>query len=419
MAGAGTALALGLPYGAALTAGATVGFVVASILVARPLRALGKYTLPDFFKARFGSKTMRVLVPLLIVIASGTYIVSQLRGSAIVAGYLMGWNYQTSLWITGLVFILYVSIGGFLSVTWNDIFQGILLVSCVVGLGVACYSAMSDYSASWAATLEAFPAVGAPSDAVPVWSSVGAFLTWATAICVLPHIIMRVYSARNVRSARTSLNISMLIFSVVILINAFILVPAAATLIPNLDLSNPDAVFLALSSHVFGPIGEGLVAAAVLAAIMSTTAGLLMACNSAIGHDLYRGIFRPQASEKEVIRVTQGATWLVGIVCILFALNPPEFIVVLYTAAVALLASAFFAPMVLGIWWKKTTSAGALAGMIGGATTFSILVMSDMPASAEILVSLPVSLGITVAVSAMSKDQRKSSTVKLTEGEPA
>jgi Na+(H+)/acetate symporter ActP len=111
-----------------------------------------------------------------------------------------------------------------------------------------------------------YPALGTVSEALPISSYVGGFLTLATAISVLPHVIMRVYSAKNVRSARLSLNYAMLLFGAMMLIAALILTPAAAALLPNLDLSEPDAVFLA--------------------AIMSTTAGLLMACNSAIGHDI-------------------------------------------------------------------------------------------------------------------------------------
>ncbi|GAA1229671.1 sodium/proline symporter PutP [Prauserella halophila] len=406
MASVGSALALGFPFAAALVAGAPVGFVVASVLVARPLRNLGKYTVPDFFDARFNSPMMRVVVPVLIVIASSVYIVSQLKGSAIVAGHLLGWDYQTALWIAGIVFVLYVSIGGFLSVTWNDIFQGILLFSCMVGLGIAAFSAMGDFPAAWNATLEAYPALTGAADAHSIWSYVGAFLTWATAISVLPHVIMRVYSARNVRSARVSLNTAMLLFGVMMLIVAIVLVPAAATLLPNADITDPDALFLTLADRVFGPIGQGLLAAAVLAAIMSTTAGLLMACNSAIGHDLYHRLLRPQASQKEVIRVTQAATWVVGILCILLAINPPEFLIVLYTAAVALLASAFFAPMVLGIWWRRTTAAGAGAGMIGGAVLFGTAFAMGLPTSSEVLIALPASFLLTIVVSLVTSSGR-------------
>ncbi|MDR7304041.1 sodium:solute symporter family protein [Haloactinomyces albus] len=400
MAAVGTALALGFPYGASLVAGAPVGFAVAAIFVAGPLRELGKYTVPDYFRSRYNSTIMRWAVPITIVAASMAYIVAQLKGASLVAANLLGWDYSTGIWVTGTVFVLYVSIGGFLSVTWNDVFQGILMFAMMIGVAVAVLASLDSFGATFITATENYPALGRVSEALPISSYIGGFLTWVTAISVLPHVIMRVYSAKNVRSARMSLNVSMLLFAVMMLIAALVLTPAAATLVPDLDLSEPDAAFLALTDHVLGPIGEGIVAGAILAAIMSTTAGLLMACNSAIGHDIYSRLLRPRASEKQVVRVASAATWVVGLICMVLALNPPEFLVVLYTAAVALLASSFFAPMVLGIWWHRTTSQGATAGMVTGGILFSgAFLLFEMPSSSEVLVGLPASFLVTIVAS--------------------
>lgn len=137
-----------------------------------------------------------------------------------------------------------------------------------------------------------------------------------------------------------------------------------------------------------------------------------MACNAAIGHDIYSRILRPAASEKQVIRVAAGATWVIGLICILLALNPPEFIIVLSTASVALLASAFFAPLLLGIWWSRTTSTGAAWGMLAGAVLFAgAFLLFDMPTSSEVLIGIPGSFLTTVVVSLVTKadHERRSS----------
>ncbi|KHL15082.1 sodium/pantothenate symporter [Mumia flava] len=404
LATVGTALALGFPYGACLLAGAPVGFTVASILVARPLRRLGRYTVPDFFRWRYRSRLISWLLPILIVVASSAYIVAQMKGASLVASSVLGIDYKWGLWGAGIVFILYVSIGGFLSVTWNDIFQGILMFSAIVGFSIAVLSAMDGYGASYEAMHDGFPQLGEFA-ALPMASYIGGFLTWAVAISVLPHVIMRVYSARSARSARVSLNNAMLIYAVMMLLSALVLVPGAAALLEDIDLSNPDALFFALSEAVLNPLMQGVVAAAVLAAIMSTTAGLLMACNSAIAHDLYGTLIRPQASEREVLRVASIATWVVGLGCTAIAMNPPEMLIVLYTAAVGLLAASCFAPMVLGIWWSRTTTAGAAAGMLGGALAFGIAFVGfDMPTSSEILVGLPLSFVLTIGVSLTTRE---------------
>lgn len=402
LATVGTGLALGWPFGSALVAGAPVGFVVASVLVARPLRELGRYTVPDYFRWRYDSRIIAWLIPVLIVLASSAYIVAQLKGASIVGSYVLGIDYTWALWGSGLTFVLYVAIGGFLSVTWNDIFQGILMFAAVVGFSVAVYTSMDGYSAAYAQAHDRFPAMGSFA-ALPISSYIGGFLTWVTAISVLPHVIMRVYSSKDVRSARVSLNIAMLIFAAMMLMIVFVLTPGAAVLLADIDLTDADAIFFALSEAVLSPLLQGVVAAAVLAAIMSTTAGLLMACNSAVAHDIYATLLRPGASERSVVRVAGVTTWVIGIVSIVLALNPPELLIVLYTAAVGLLAASCFAPMVAGIWWPRATSAGAVAGVTGGAGSFIIaFLFFDMPVSTEVLVGLPVSIVAMVVVSLMT-----------------
>lgn len=413
LATVGTALALGWPYGSALVAGAPVGFVVASIFVARPLRQLGRYTVTDYFRGRFDSRLMAWTVPILIIVASSAYVVAQLKGASIVASYVLGVDYKIGLWGAGIVFVMYVAIGGFLSVTWNDIFQGILMFAAVVGFSVAALAAMDGYGATFSEATARFPSLGSFS-ALPMASYVGGFVTWVAAISVLPHVIMRVYSARSVRSARVSLNVAMLIFGAMMLMISLILAPAAAVLLPKVDLSNPDAIFFALAEVVLSPLMQGIVAAAVLAAIMSTTAGLLMACNSAVAHDIYSTLLRPDATEKQVVRVAGVSTWIIGLGCTALAMNPPELLIVLYTAAVGLLAASCFAPMVLGIWWQRTTTAGATAGLVSGALSFVIgFQLFDMPVSSEILVGLPISIAATVAVSLLTPAEERQEDVAV------
>jgi sodium/pantothenate symporter len=402
MAGVGTGLGLGLPYAAALGAGAPVGFVVASVLVARPLRSLRRYTVPDYFRWRYGGRLIAWLVPILVVLSSTAYLVAQLKGASIAASYILGVDYKWGLWGAGLVFVLYVSIGGFLSVTWNDVFQGILMVAMVVAISWATYSAMNGYSVAYGKAFENFPDLGA-AKGTPISSYIGGFLTWAVAISVLPHVIMRVYSAESVRSARVSLNVAMLLFAGMQWLLTFVLTIGAAVLLAHAGKLDADTVLLALSNVVLGPALQGLVAAAILAAIMSTTAGLLMACNSAIAHDIYATLLRPGASERSRLRVASVSTWVVGLAAIILAMNPPKFLIVLYTAAVGLLAAGTFVPMVLGIWWPRATTRGAVSGMVVGGVSFLIAFVGfDMPPSTEVLVGLPLSAITMVAVSMAS-----------------
>jgi hypothetical protein len=122
----GLAYAQGIPATLALFAGAVVGFPLASILVAGQLRRFGKYTITDFLTFRYPNAVTRYLVPALIVVAFTIYIVAQLKAAGIAAEALLGVRYEVALTLAILVFVLYVSVGGMLAITWTDVVLGAL-----------------------------------------------------------------------------------------------------------------------------------------------------------------------------------------------------------------------------------------------------------------------------------------------------
>ena len=109
-----------------------------------------------------------------------------------------------------------------------------------------------------------------------------------------------------------------------------------------------------------------LVVAGGLAAALSTAAGLLLAISSAISHDLLKGIFRPNISEKQDLNASRLA--MVGAIAVAgyFGLNPPDFAAGTVAIAFGLAASSIFPVLMMGIFSKKMNRQGAVAGMIAG-----------------------------------------------------
>jgi len=109
-----------------------------------------------------------------------------------------------------------------------------------------------------------------------------------------------------------------------------------------------------------------LVAAGGLAAALSTAAGLLLAIASAISHDLLKGVFRPDISEKNELLASRiamaGAIAFAGYL----GFNPPDFAAGTVALAFGLAASSIFPVLMMGIFSKKVTKEGAIAGMISG-----------------------------------------------------
>jgi len=111
-----------------------------------------------------------------------------------------------------------------------------------------------------------------------------------------------------------------------------------------------------------------LVAAGGLAAALSTAAGLLLAISSAISHDLLKGIFRPDISEKSELRASRIA--MAGAICVAgyLGFNPPDFAAGTVAIAFGLAASSIFPALMMGIFNKRVNKEGAIAGMIAGIT---------------------------------------------------
>ncbi len=230
----------------------------------------------------------------------------------------------------------------------------------------------------------------------PVASYLGYFVIWATAIPVIPHIVMRVSTAKDARGARLSLNLAMLAYSVMILVAVLAIVPVGKLQFPGLE--DADQVFLKVMESEFPTLIRGVAVAAVLAAVMSTTDALLLACSSAIAHDILGGLLRDRASEKTLAAIRVGAAWVVGLLALYWALSPPELISKFYTAGIGLLSASLFVPTIAGLWWKRANLAGGAASLVVGAATYILaqLQVFDLGIAPVVLALITSSIAMLV-----------------------
>ena len=109
-----------------------------------------------------------------------------------------------------------------------------------------------------------------------------------------------------------------------------------------------------------------LVAAGGLAAALSTAAGLLLAISSSISHDLLKGVFKPEISEKDELRASRVAMAASIAVAGYFGFNPPDFAAGTVALAFGLAASSIFPALMMGIFSRTINKEGAIAGMLAG-----------------------------------------------------
>lgn len=396
---------LGIPYTFAMFAGAVVGFPLAAILVARGLKGLGRYTLTDFLTYRYPSRFLQALVPVVTVVALGTYLVAQMKAAGITAVYLLGVEYKTALMLTALVFILYTAFGGMRAVTVTDVLQGLLMLGSVLLVATLVVLDFGGLGSLITRATAAEPKLGSLV-ALPMSSYVGAFVLWAAGVSVLPHLVVRIYTARNVRIAQVSFNLAMVMYALMVFLAVLTISSAGHLLFPG--TKDADTIYLLSLERYLSPFFRGLAVAGVLAAVMSTTDSLLLAASSAIVNDIYVKLFNPGASDRQVVRLATMTSWVLGLIAMVLAFNPPKLITMLYSAAVGLLVSGLFFPTILGIWWKGATTQGAITGVLVGAASYAYLLFGMKMASlSQVLWALPLSLVAMVVVSLFTAPPRQ------------
>jgi cation/acetate symporter len=221
----------------------------------------------------------------------------------------------------------------------------------------------------------------------------------------LPHILMRYYTTPSVRQARTSVFWSLFFIFLLYFTAPTLAVLAKYDVYSNLvgsrfsDLPawaaawrTVDPTLLTISDLNFDGIVQlaeiviggdiivlatpeiaglpyvvsGLVAAGGLAAALSTADGLLLTIANALGHDLYYKMIDPKAPTARRVTVSKSLLLVVAVIAAWVTSYKPGNILFLVGAAFSLAASAFFPPLVLGIFWKRASKWGAICGMVAG-----------------------------------------------------
>jgi len=373
-----TALILkGVYIAIALYASFTAAFIGLMLLAAPYLRRHKSFTTMAFISERYGSRTLRFISVIIMLIVSVLYLGGNLKGIGIVFYFLLGVPEIVGIIVGGLVVTLYVTLGGMYGVTYNQTFQTIVLIFCLMFPVAVVLKALG--AAGWF-----FPPLGygnlvpLMNQAVPhfFWPMlvhpvvyIAIFLGSFFGIIGLPHFVMRFFTVRDAREARWSTVICVFLVG---LVNTTVYATGFAAMfyMRTQGIDIPEAaydymVFILLDALA----GQGWLAIAVagsVAAGLSTVAGLLLIMGAGLIHDFY-GELRPDVDDEKKLKLSYAAMFVVGVLVILFSLNPPQFILEAIMWSFGIAAGGLGVPIVLGIWWKRTNKYGAGAGMVVGA----------------------------------------------------
>ena len=184
-------------------------------------------------------------------------------------------------------------------------------------------------------------------------------------------------------------------------------------LFPNEFLTNADAenIFIKLSTSYFPPIIAGFVMAGILAATISSSDSYLLIAASSVSKNIFQGIFKKNASDKQVMWVSRITLCVIAVVAAVIALDKDSVIFKIVSFAWAGFGATFGPIMLFSLFWKRTTRAGAIAGMVGGAGMVFLwkLVISNLGGVFAIYELLPAFIFSTILIVVVSLLTKKPS----------
>lgn len=384
-------LLLGLP-GALFLSGLSESWIAVGLIigaycnwkfVAGPLRVYTEHTdnsltLPDYFSNRFedNSKSLRIISAFIILIFFAVYSASGIVAGARLFESVFHVPYAQALWVGAAATIAYTLVGGFLAVSWTDTVQATLMIFALILTPIVVIISVGGVDTSLILIEQANPANLDFFKGASVISIIS-LMAWGLGYFGQPHILARFMAVDSVKSIPAARRISM-IWMILCLFGSmavgffgiayFTQHPENATAVS----ANQERVFIELASILFNPWIAGILLSAILAAIMSTLSCQLLVCSSAITEDFYKGFFRKNASQSELVWIGRIAVLLVAVIAILLAKNPDSKVLSLVSYAWAGFGAAFGPVILFSLAWKRMTRNGALAGMLVGAATVII-----------------------------------------------
>jgi cation/acetate symporter len=405
-----------------------VGMSMMMMLVAGPLRRAGKFTLGDVMAGRSQSPSLRLFAAASTITVSVIYLVGQLVGAGSLIALLFGLNYAVSVILVGLLMVIYVAGGGMLAATWVQIVKAVMLIAIVALIGVLCVHKAGSLSAVYAMAAQAHP-LGAGGLYVPgagktdMFSAVSLAFGTSVGLMGLPHLLIRFFTVPDVKAAKRSAVAATTIIGGVFVVMFGLIGPAAVAFMRadpafvgkgGMVAGGPNMVAIQLAKALGGPVLMGITSAVAFATILAVVSGLVMATASAASHDIYAVLKRGERDEKRELNVFRLSAVAAGIVAIALAFAFQQQNVAFMTAlAMGVAVSANVPVVLLTLYWRGLTVAGALTGgLFGLVTSVALIVIGPavwvkvlhhaapiFPSDYPGLLVMPAAFIVTVAVS--------------------
>ena len=365
--------------------------IVAKRLRRYSVRANNSITLPDFFSNRFREKKKVIMsiAAIFILIFFTVYAASCFVTCGKLFSTLFGAKYETMMIIGAVFVLLYTILGGFLAESASDFMQGIVMIVALAVIVVIStvnaggIGAVLDNAKSIPGFFEFFglasPKVADGAQVVGAngleWNAAAkyGFLTvcstmaWGLGYFGMPQVLLRFMAIRKEEELKFSRRIAMIWVVVSLGVAVFIGI-AGRALFPTAHLTKAasESIFITLATSSLPAILAGFVMAGILAATISSSDSYLLIAASAFAKNIFQGVAKKKATDKQVMLVTRITLLAIALIAIVIALDENSIIFNVVSFAWAGFGATFGPLMLFSLFWKRTNRAGAIVGMISG-----------------------------------------------------
>jgi len=377
--------------------GLGIGTYINWLLVAKRLRKYSEIagdaiTIPDFFSNRFKEdrKVIMTIAAVFILIFFTVYAASCFVTVGKLFSTLFAVKYQYMM-VAGALFVLfYTIVGGFLAESASDFMQSIVMIFalvfvCLIGvISAGGISAVISNVKEIPGFFEFF-GIAQPSledgvqqiaeNGLPLFGPADKYglltvistLSWGLGYFGMPQVLLRFMAIRDAGELKKSRRIATL-WCFISLFAAIAIGITGRVLYPGhlLTKSSSESIFILLSTNLLPALLAGIVMAGILAATISSSDSYLLIAASAFSKNIFQGVFKKDASDKQVMIVSRVVLILISIIGMIIALDENSVIFTVVSFAWAGFGATFGPIMLFSLFWNRTTRAGAIAGMLSG-----------------------------------------------------
>lgn len=348
-------------------------------------------TIPEFFSKRFhdNRNILMCISAIVILIFFVPYTASGFKAVGTLLNSLFGYEYHTSMIVGAIIIVAYTVMGGFMAVSTTDLIQSIVMTIAlivIVCFGLSLAGGM-DNVVNNAEALPGYLSLTELRDISTNSATPYGFLTiistmaWGLGYFGMPHILLRFMAIKNEKDIPTSRRIATVWVFISMFVAIFIGIigysVAKNGIIPDYQsTSEAESTIISLAyvlaqNGVLAALVAGIVLAGILACTMSTADSQLLTSASSFSENILQDVLGVKVSAKTSMLVARLTIAVIAVIALVLAWNPDSSIFTIVSFAWAGFGAAFGPVMLASLFWKRTTLAGAITGMVlGGVMVF-------------------------------------------------